>query len=277
MPSQAKGRKTVLGKIFTYAIREGLIAASPVPPIELIPHHSKLRDEDGEPIVFEPEQVHRLLELAKTFDEQGRGKYGPNRNLRVYPLLAVALGMGLRTGEILGLRWKNFDPRDNTLSIEKSVTYLIDTGKRIEKAPKTKGSRRILPMPKWVADALVAYGMTLDARTHHRDAFIFPGRDGAALRSTSLYRTLSTMLEGTEFEGKRILRVARHTVGTMITEQMGVSAAAAYLGHSKTSTTYANYAARSRRRTDATGALAALDPATGEPQSEGSAAGVSWD
>lgn len=151
MPSQAKGRKTVLGKIFTYAIREGLIAASPVPPIELIPHHSKLRDEDGEPIVFEPEQVHRLLELAKTFDEQGRGKYGPNRNLRVYPLLAVALGMGLRTGEILGLRWKNFDPRDNTLSIEKSVTYLIDTGKRIEKAPKTKGSRRILPMPKWVA------------------------------------------------------------------------------------------------------------------------------
>lgn len=61
------------------------------------------------------------------------------------PILLM-LTLGLRTGEVCGLRWSDIDFKDNTISINQILVYV--TGKGILfKEPKTKGSKRTLSAP----------------------------------------------------------------------------------------------------------------------------------
>ena len=64
----------------------------------------------------------------------------------------LAIALGLRQGEALGLRWRDIDPDDRILHVRKAL-------KRIDKEyvldePKTTRSRRDLPLPEFVVRAL---------------------------------------------------------------------------------------------------------------------------
>jgi len=62
--------------------------------------------------------------------------------------------MGLRRGEVLGLKWSDFGVSDGTLTIARS-RVLVD-GKVIEKSPKSERSARVLPLFEPVTGALEA-------------------------------------------------------------------------------------------------------------------------
>ncbi|MCG0276774.1 MAG: hypothetical protein L5655_11605 [Thermosediminibacteraceae bacterium] len=68
------------------------------------------------------EQVKQLLEVAK------------GTELEV--LIALAVGLGLSRGEILGLKWSNVDLKAGTLTISKVLARV--TGEVFEKDPKTE-------------------------------------------------------------------------------------------------------------------------------------------
>jgi integrase len=81
------------------------------------------------------------------------------RGWPVHPIAVVALGTGMRRGEILALRWRDVDLARNDraqISVERSLEQTKARGLRF-KAPKTKHSRRKISLPDYVRDELRAH------------------------------------------------------------------------------------------------------------------------
>src|SRR5262249_54226314 len=75
---------------------------------------------------------------------------------RLAPVIMLQC-LGLRPEEVCGLRWSDVDLTNGKLSIRR-VRTLVD-GQAVEKAPKTKAGKRVLPLD----DALVAALKTFKA------------------------------------------------------------------------------------------------------------------
>jgi integrase len=60
----------------------------------------------------------------------------------------LALRMGLRPAEALGLTWDDFDPRKGTLTIRNQLLYAKGTGVYLQAAAKTDAGARTLSLPK---------------------------------------------------------------------------------------------------------------------------------
>lgn len=68
------------------------------------------------------------------------------------PVPRVALALGLRQGEALGLRWQDIAPEEHTLSVRYQLQRV--DGKPTLVEPKTPKSRRSLALPVIAVDAL---------------------------------------------------------------------------------------------------------------------------
>lgn len=73
---------------------------------------------------------------------------------QLYPIFVVALGTGMRIGEILGLTWDCLDVEKGTIAIDKTLCYLPNRGSATYEfhQPKTKAGKRIIPMSLEVRD-----------------------------------------------------------------------------------------------------------------------------
>ena len=100
---------------------------------------------------------------ALTFEEQKvfeefLAKPGPYHVY--YPVFTVMLWTGMRVGEVIGLRWEDVDFEKNEISVNHHLMcYDIGVGQSIAfkiNPPKTKSSRRTVPMLPKVKEALLA-------------------------------------------------------------------------------------------------------------------------
>jgi len=73
----------------------------------------------------------------------------------LYPIVALALGTGMRRGELLGLQWGDVDLDGATARVERSLEE-TSTGVRY-KSPKTKSGRRVISLPPSAVEALRAH------------------------------------------------------------------------------------------------------------------------
>jgi len=71
---------------------------------------------------------------------------------RYYPIYLIAIGCGLREGEILGLEAKDLDLESGQLSIRQTIVYL--RGKVSIAEPKTAHARRVVALPSFVVEEL---------------------------------------------------------------------------------------------------------------------------
>lgn len=77
--------------------------------------------------------------------------------------IAVALGSGCRCSEVLALRWRDVDVNAGTIRVERSLERIADrTGERVSyslnfKEPKSKRSRRTIPLTTFALERLQAY------------------------------------------------------------------------------------------------------------------------
>ena len=69
--------------------------------------------------------------------------------------LSLGIMLGLRRGEICGLRWEDIDFKDNLIFIHRQLVRL-DSGDLIECDPKSKTSTRVLPIPNGLSALLRA-------------------------------------------------------------------------------------------------------------------------
>jgi integrase len=91
--------------------------------------------------VLEPAEVAILLATART--------------TRMYPIILLAFGTGLRRGETLGLRWSGVDLERRTLTVAQSLEQ-TRAGLAF-KTPKTQRSRRTIALSPALVEALQAH------------------------------------------------------------------------------------------------------------------------
>ena len=101
-----------------------------------VPKNKKFKSE-----VYDQKDIAKLLETTKNTDLE-------------LPI-NLAVGLGLRISEVLGLSWSDIDFMENTITIEKITAR--DNGKVILKEPKTDTSKRTISAPKEVMAMLKDY------------------------------------------------------------------------------------------------------------------------
>ena len=149
-------------------------------------------------------------------------------------MFLVGILAGLRVGEILGLRWKDIDLSRGELRVEQAI-YRGSIG-----SPKTKGSRRTLPLPETLASVLERFKAGSAQRSDND--LVFCTRKGTPYSDTNiLHRVLKPA-------GKRIgapwlsWHAFRRTHATLLQAAGGsLKDAQAQMGHSKLSTTFEIY------------------------------------
>lgn len=206
--------RTLLSKIMSTAVSWNYLSDNPVRGVKM-PERTLKRP-------------HRFL----TMDEVRRLITTSEEPVRTIVMLATMTG--LRIGEILALRWGRINLTAGTLRVEETC-YHGRFG-----TPKTKASRRELPLPSAVVHALLTH-RSRSSNTSD-EVLVFCTSNGTPLASNNLR--------------KRQLRPAclraglapinwhtlRHTHGTLLHEQgTPLRVAQAQLGHSHMTTTLEIY------------------------------------
>jgi integrase len=108
-PNTVRATLRPLGTALSWAVRKGLIAASPARGIELPQRESAIEYLDRD-------EVNRLLDEAERRARQTSSARWGSRFVAV----ALALHTGMRRGEIFGLRWSDIDLDQQRLTVARS-------------------------------------------------------------------------------------------------------------------------------------------------------------
>ena len=142
-----------------------------------------------------------LATLAEVIDERYRA------------MVLVAGWCGLRLGELVGLRWRHVDLLRRTVTVEVQVQHPPGGG-AVESAPKTKKGRRVVNLPKVVADALQVH-LAAGWAEPGADGFVFPAPGGGPLRAGNWRRrSWQPAVEAAGLAGLRPHDL-RHTAATL--------------------------------------------------------------
>lgn len=190
-------------------------------------------------------------------DERGRAKIArfiaidPSTRLNIG--FGLALYMGMREGEICGLRWRDVDLERGSLSIEQTIGH--EGSKWYVKEPKTGGSRRTLFIPDALIPAMrerksqmleeaVTAGLGGDVLP---ELFVVGNIDGSFMQPhylSSRWRKAADALELIGTQGKRpTFHDLRHTFATSaIAHGVDVKTVSSMMGHANAAMTMNTYA-----------------------------------
>ena len=180
---------------------------------------------------YTPEQLGILLDRA----------VGTRLELPVF----ICAYLGLRRGELCGLRWSDVDLEHQTITIENTRTQ---AGKKeIEKGTKTASSTRTLYLPDTLCDMLKAAKEHQQAcRAEYKNAYddndyVVVMEDGRPFRPNYLSELFSKFLADNDLP-KIVLHELRHTFASL-SNQAGIPAynIGKALGHSTPATTQKIY------------------------------------
>ena len=189
--------------------------------------------------IFTPEQAKAFLDSIKDH--------------RLEALFLMALTLGLRRGELLGLHWSDIDLDAATLRVNYGLQRF--DGKLHLVEPKTEKSRRSLPLTSLLVTALRSHRTRqLEERlalgsNWQENGFVFTSTIGTPLEPRNLNRTFDALiekannsLEECEKLPKIRLHDLRHSCATMLLSQ-GVPQRTLMeiLGHSQISLTMNTY------------------------------------
>jgi integrase len=160
-------------------------------------------------------------------------------------LMRLAFMLGLREGEILGLRWVDVDLDAGTLRVRNALQRV--DGRLILKPPKTVRSRRLLPLPVSVIAALKAHreqqvSERAAARARwHETGHVFTTSIGTPIDPRNLIRAWHGILSIAGV-ARRPFHTSRHTATSLLlAEGVPPKVVQEILGHSMLSTTTDTY------------------------------------
>ena len=226
-PQTVGNIKTVLRSALAQALKWGLVSRNSAGLVDAprIPRRQV--------VPFDATQAGRLLEAASG-----------SRYEAVYEL---ALKLGMRRGELLGLRWTDIDLDGRTLRVSQSMQRIATgsdaKGKKtalLTTEVKTDGSRRTIALPDSVVKALRAHKARqaqerLVAGPSWQDrGLVFTNRIGQPTEPIVLHRDYKALLEKAELPTTMRFHDLRHSAASLLLAQ-GVSPKmiADLLGHSR--------------------------------------------
>lgn len=164
---------------------------------------------------------------------------------RLYALYAVALGVGLRRGEALGLRWSDVDTAAGVLHVRQTLQRV--NGALVFQTPKTERSERTVPLPAPCLRALDAHRERQDleraraGRAWQHHDLVFTTRDGGPIDPRNLVRSFVRLCDRA---GVRRVRFhdLRHSCATLLyAHGVDPGTIQVILGHSSITVTMSVY------------------------------------
>jgi integrase len=241
--STVRVARRVLSSALSHAVTSRQIPHNPVKDIRA-PRYPEGQRPMLEP--FTEEQARHLLAVCKDHPDAA-----------VAAFVTIGLMLGMRRGEILGLRLKDIDWAEGHLSIRQALNqdYLPtgDGGWMTElgtSTPKTRHSRRDLSMPPSVRTAVLRLQNTRNAQRQmagdnwEETGLLFCSKNGKPMWPSNLTKRYQRLLKDAGVP-KLSIHALRHTFATVCflneipAEQVQTAA-----GHSSIRTTkdmYANY------------------------------------
>jgi integrase len=162
-PSTVRLVVSILRAVFNAAVQDRLRASSPATKLSL-------PRSEAERIV--PLTITQVIDLAHLMPE------------RCYAMVITQAGLGLRIGELMALRQQDVDWLRHTARVQDQLT--IDGKGRMD--PKTPRSRRTVPLPDVVAEALSQHVAKFPSA---EDGLIFTTKHGLPWRREYHSRTFA--------------------------------------------------------------------------------------
>ncbi|MHB8927112.1 MAG: site-specific integrase [Bacillota bacterium] len=189
-------------------------------------------------LVNPPKQAKK--EMQTLTREQVQAFLAANRTDRLYALWRLALGTGLRRGELLGLRWADINLMESYLTVRQQIVCI--KGLPTVQEPKTKKSTRVVPLSEDIVEALRQHrlGQTeerLVATKYSGRDLVFAGSSGEVLDPRAVSRLFERRLKKAGLPPIRFHDI-RHTFATIALEAgVPLKVVSEMLGHEKISTT----------------------------------------
>lgn len=156
---------------------------------------------------------------------------------RLAALWDLAITTGLRHGELLALRWSDYDPATGALSVQRQLS---DDG--VPEAPKTPSAYRVVTVPPRTRAALARHRAAQARRGLAFAGAIFTNRDGGYLHRTNVRRAFARLSAKAGVPAIHFHDL-RHTCATlMLAGGVPVKVVQVRLGHSSAATTLQVYA-----------------------------------
>ena len=186
----------------------------------------------------EPPRVERFIPHTITPDH-ARAFLDTVKDTRHEALYMVALTLGLRQGELLGLRWQDVNLDAGTLT----VRMQLQRGGRELVEPKTDRSRRTLALPTMTVDALkqhrkrqVEERLRAGSRWHDGD-FIFPTATGTPTNARDLVRDFHQHRDAAKLPPVRFHDLRHAAASFLLAQGADMRLIMEVLGHSHIGTT----------------------------------------
>lgn len=157
-PKTIRHYYNALGMIFSYAEKQGLIAANPMLKVDA-------PKKDKKPVdALTQEQAKQFFTALL------------DSPLDFHCMMHLLLTSGIRRGECIGLKWKDIDERSATITIARSAVYTPESG-IILSTPKTADSVRTIPLMEstlHLLQQLKKQTQATNRSTILKEAFVFP-------------------------------------------------------------------------------------------------------
>jgi integrase len=218
--------RAVLRIALNRAVKWQLIIRNPV----TLTDSPKVRRQEVRPLT--PEQARAFLAVAE--------------GDRLEALYRVALALGLRLGEALGLSWDDVNLDAGTLRVRRSLQRI--DGTLTLKEPKTEKSRRTLTMPQTLTVALRQHRVRqLEERLAAGEAWqdtklIFATSKGTPLEPSNVLKRFKALLRAAGLPEQRFHALRHCAASLLIAQGVPVKVVADILGHSQLATTSDLYA-----------------------------------
>lgn len=223
-PRTLSNHKRVLSSALLYALDMDLIEKNPLAKVKLP------RQKKEETKILSADQCNLLLE-----EVQG--------NLTLKMPVTLALLLGMRRGEVLGLSWDAVNLDNKTISVIQNLEYI--SGKYYFKEPKTLKSKRTIAIPKSLVPILREhYRWQCEMKVRSRNTW---GTDknlvctrkvnGLPITPHVLSFMFSNFLKTHNFPHIRFHDLRHTNASLMLTAGVSTKVASSRLGHSKASIT----------------------------------------
>jgi integrase len=168
------------------------------------------------------------------------------RGKSLYPIVATALGTGMRRGELLALRWRDIDLDGAKLRVEQSLEQ-TQRGGLVFKAPKTRHGRRTITLPASTVAVLREHLKdVLERRLKLRqgklddDALVFATWDGSTRSPNAMSKEWRRAVHAAKL--KATFHSLRHThASSLIAAGIDVLSISRRLGHGSPAITLGVY------------------------------------
>ncbi|HEY5980726.1 MAG TPA: site-specific integrase [Microlunatus sp.] len=240
------------------AVRRDIITYNPASGrIDAIPSRNEADDQGDELGIWEPEETARFLSRVSS-----------DRLAAMYELAAY---VGLRRGELCGLRWSDVDPDGKGLRIRQTIVELSRSQARPGdltcptcarehvgrhfKRPKSRAGRRWVPLAEPARDALARHRAAQDneradfGSDYLEHDLVFCAIDGDPLRPDVITRQFNEHAKACKLPLIRLHDLRHGACSLMISGGVPIEVVQMILGHSSPAVTRTVYAHLMRKAT----------------------------